>query len=182
MTREELLSKIHRHSRSEDFRQAKMDKYTNVLFQSCREEEAKNWATPMLQQQEVEAMFPGGWWPTLACSSEQASGKLRRIDDAKRGMSERTARYEEKVQLPTAIQPAGTARWHCDGQRCRAPQDSEGTAAEVFEHGGEDLPDAYRGLVDAEKDRAATCWDKAPPGWYHLFQLCRRYCSSIVLV
>ena len=96
MTREELRSKSHRHSRSEDFRQAKMDKYTNVLFQSCREEEAKNWATPMLQQQEIEAMFPGGWWPTLACSSEQASGKLRRIDDAKRGMSDRTARCRRR--------------------------------------------------------------------------------------
>ena len=50
-----------------------------------------------------------------------------------------TKNHEEEVQLHTAIQPAGTATWHCDGQRCRAPQDSEGTAAEVFEHGGEDL-------------------------------------------
>ena len=153
MTREELLSEGHRQSLIEDFRQAKMDKHADFLFQSCLEEEAKGWATPMLQQQEIDAMFPDGWCPTPAFSIEQASGKLRRIDDAKRGMSNRTARYEEKVQLHTALQPAVYCKLALalakDAGHFKTVEEQQ---AEVFEHGGEDLPDAYRGLVVAEKD------------------------------
>ena len=59
----------------------------------------------MLRQQEIYAMFPDGWCPTPAFSIK-ASGKLRRSSDAKIGMSKGTARYEEGVQLHTALQPA----------------------------------------------------------------------------
>ena len=60
MTREELLSKDHRQGLIESLRQAKMDKHADFLFQNCLEEDVRGWATPMLQQQEVDAMFPDG--------------------------------------------------------------------------------------------------------------------------
>ena len=61
MTREELLSNNHRQGLIESFRQAKMDKHADSLFQNCLEEDAKGWAKPMPQQQEVDAMVPDGW-------------------------------------------------------------------------------------------------------------------------
>ena len=79
MTREELLSKLHRHSRSEDFRQAKMDKYAVFLFQSCWEKEAKDWATPMLQQQGNRGVSCS-MVANTSLQQQQASGKLRRIE------------------------------------------------------------------------------------------------------
>ena len=83
MTREELLSKDHRQSLIENPRQAKMDRHAGFLFQNCLEEDARGWATPMLQQQEADAMFPDDWYRRQPLHRE-ASGKLRRIDDAEK--------------------------------------------------------------------------------------------------
>ena len=70
-----------------DFRQVVM---SGLPLQSCLEEEATGWATSTLQQQQINATLPNGWYPVPAFSIKQAAGKLRRIDDA-RGMSDRTA-------------------------------------------------------------------------------------------
>ena len=56
--REELLSNNHRQSFIGGFWHAKMDRHVDFLSQSCLEEEAEGWATPMLQQQEIDAMVP----------------------------------------------------------------------------------------------------------------------------
>ena len=61
MTREELLGSNHRQNLLKDFRQAKMDKHADFLFQSCLEKQAKGRATPMLQKQEVDATFLDAW-------------------------------------------------------------------------------------------------------------------------
>ena len=41
MTKEELLSNNHRQGLIESFRQAKMDKHADFLFQNCLEEDAR---------------------------------------------------------------------------------------------------------------------------------------------
>ena len=50
-------------------------------------------------------MFPDGWCKAPAFRIK-ASGKLRRSNDAKIGMSKGTAKYEERVRLHMALQPA----------------------------------------------------------------------------
>ena len=60
-----------------------MDRHADFLFQNCLEEDARGWAKPILQQQEL---IRGPQWLVLmpALSIEQASDKPRRIDDAER--------------------------------------------------------------------------------------------------
>ena len=74
MNKEELRSNNHRQGLIESFRQAKMDKHDDFLFQNCLEEAVRGWATPMLQQQEVDAMCPdGGSRQPSASSKHQAN-------------------------------------------------------------------------------------------------------------
>ena len=94
----------------------------------------------MLQQQEIDAMFPDEWCPTPAFSIEQASGKLRRID-TKTSMSNRTAKYEERVQLHTALRPAVCCKlamlWPkmqaTSGERRSSEQSASSMAAKTFQ-------------------------------------------------
>ena len=67
--------------------------------------------TPLLQQQEIDAMFPDGWCPTPAFSIEQASGKLRRIDDTKTSMSNRTASKKKGCNCTLHSDLQYTASW-----------------------------------------------------------------------
>ena len=73
MTREKNCSAITTGKASLKTSAGQMDRHADFLFQSYLEEEAKGWATPMLQQQEIDAMFPDEWCPTPAFSIEQAS-------------------------------------------------------------------------------------------------------------
>ena len=74
----------------------------------------------------------------------------RRID-TKTSMSNRTAKYEERVPLHTALRPAVYCKLALalakDAGHSRRTEEQR---AECFEHGGEDLPDAYRRLVVAK--------------------------------
>ena len=60
---------------------------------------------------------------------------------------------EERVHMHTALQPAVYCKLALalakDAGHFKTEEEQR---AECFEHGGEDLPDAYRGLVVAEKD------------------------------
>ena len=60
MTEEELRINSYRQGLSESLRQAKMDKHDDFFFQNYLKEDVRGWATPMLQQQEVDAMCPDG--------------------------------------------------------------------------------------------------------------------------
>ena len=105
MTREELLGSNHRQNLIKDFRQAKMDKHADFLFQSCLEKQAKERATPILQKQEVDATLLDGW-----CQRQPSASSRRRATVAhrrrQRSMSNRAAEYEKRVQLHTALQSA----------------------------------------------------------------------------
>ena len=83
-----------------------MDRHDDCLFQKLPGGGNERVATSILQQQEIDAVLSNGWCPAPALSVKQAAGKLRRIDDTKESMSDRTAKYEERVQLHTALQPA----------------------------------------------------------------------------
>ena len=56
-------------------------------------------------------MFPHGWCPTPAFSIEQASGKLRRIDDTKTSMSNRTASKKKGCNCTLHSDLQYTASW-----------------------------------------------------------------------
>ncbi len=62
-----------------------------------------------LQQQKINAMFPDDGADTSF--QQQYASDTRRIDDGKRGMSNRTAKYEKKVPLHAALQPAVYCNW-----------------------------------------------------------------------
>ena len=141
MTRKEALSRTTDIAAA-NFRQ-EMKKHADCLIPELRGQEAKYWATPMLQQQGIKATTPGGWWLTLACSSEQSAGKLKRIDDNKRSMSDCTARYKDEVQLHTAIQPAVYCKLALVMARNTGHFETVKVhQTDVFDHGSEDLPDA----------------------------------------
>ena len=76
--------------------------------------------------------------------SSKAPGKLRRSDDTKASMSNRTAKYEERVQLHTALRPAVCCKLAmlCPKMQATSRQETN-SEQKCFEHGGEDLTDAY---------------------------------------
>ena len=105
MTRKELLSSNHRQSLIEDFRQARMTGTPICCSRVALREKREGGPRRYYSSKESMLCFLM-WCPTPAFITEQASDKLRRIDDTKRSMSNRTAEYEERVQLHTALQPA----------------------------------------------------------------------------
>ena len=61
---------------------------------------------------------------------------------------------EERVHMRTAFQPAVYANWHSLWPKCRPLQAEVEQRAESFEHGGEDLTDAYRSSCLQKRIRA----------------------------
>ena len=114
-----------------------MDRHDDCLFQKLPGGGNERVATSILQQQEIDAVLSNGWCPAPALSVKQAAGKLRRIDDTKESMSDRTAKYEERVQLHTALQPAVYCKLALalakDAGHFRATEEQR---AKCCEHGG----------------------------------------------
>ena len=95
------------------------------------------------------------WWvPTPTFGIKQTSGKLRRIDDAERSMSNHNARAKRgcTCALHSNLQYMQTGTRF--GQNVGHFKAEVEQRAESFEHGGEDLTDAYRSSCLQKRIRA----------------------------
>ena len=150
MTREELLGGDHRQNLIKDFRQAKMDKHADFLFQSCLEKQAKERATPMLQKQEVDATLLDGW-----CQRQPSASSRRRATVAhrrrQRSMSNRAAEYEKRVQLHAALQSAVHCKQILAVAKIQATSRQERAAGRCFEHGDKEPSSTHIELVVADR-------------------------------
>ena len=102
-----------------------MDRHADLLAQGCLEEGAKGWAKPMLLQQETDAMCLEEWCNTNL-QHRQTASKRERADDAKKSMTNRTTRYEERSAAHCTPMQCITSG-ACDGQDA-CHQDRSGAA------------------------------------------------------
>ena len=112
-----------------------MDKHADFLFPSYLEEEARGRSTQVLQQQGIDAMFPKRMVPNASLHHRASVGHTKAHYDTKRSMSNRTAKYEKRVQLHATLQPAV----HCklalaldkDAGHCRATEEQRASTANM---------------------------------------------------
>ena len=88
-----------------------MGMHDDFLVQNYLGEDARVWATPTLQQQEVDARFPmvGA---DASLQHEQASGKPRRVDEAEKSMSNHTVRARKGCKCTLHSNLQHIANWH----------------------------------------------------------------------
>ena len=113
------------------------------LWDSLIEEHTKGVADLPVTEEEMDARHQR-WAPTGCFCHKQASGKRRRIDNAKRSGKNRMTQRSEKFTMTNALLPALMLRV------LFAVAFAMGASAEIsrmaFETGGEDMPDAFRGI------------------------------------
>ena len=132
-----------------------MDEHAEFLWQSCAKEAQNGWASNFLRKDQVDATFPEGWAGVPTFTHVQPSGKLRRIDNAKRGMQNSTLRYVERMRMCTAFQPAAVAK-AIVAESLRQGVSRHTLSERTLESGGEDIADAYRMLPVVLQDLPAN--------------------------
>ena len=117
------------------------------LWDSCVKEQVKNVGLRPVPEQVLIDKYGRGGYTAIPCFVHtQASGKQRRIDNAKRSGDNKATRYSEKFRLPNAFAPALSARMLLEaGMRQKLPPELIWRLLDL-ESGGEDLPDAFRSI------------------------------------
>ncbi len=132
------------------------------LVQCCRDDQAKGSGGPLLTEAQVDEQFKAGQWTaTPRFMITQSTGKRRAIDDGKRGGQNAATFDDEKLVLCTAVQPVHAARALREEASRAGVEDL--VAADHLETGGEDMPDAYRGVPCAPEDLAYNIVAVKPP-------------------
>ena len=153
LTREDLWGRAPEVLRW--FEAQPLDDHASFLWDSCQEEIRKGWACPFMQKGDLNRRFPAGWAGVPTFAHVQPSGKLRRIDNARRGLQNSALRYTERMNMCTAFQPAAvTKALVCECLRQGLSQ--EQLCLDLIESGSEDISDAYRMLPVAECDLPAN--------------------------
>ena len=137
------------------FQAQPLDEHADFVWESCAQEIQNGWACGFLRKEEVDSTFPEGWAGVPTFAHVQPSGKLRRIDNARRGLQNSALRYVERMRMCTAFQPAAVAK----AVAAEALQQgvSRHTLSEhSLESGGEDISDAYRMLPVQLQDLPAN--------------------------
>ena len=121
------------------------------LFDSCVKEQTKGFGGDLHTREEMDAVHGVGQWAcVLSFPHQQACGKMRRIDDAKRGGQNKATSPMERIHLCSPYQPALTARLLMEEFQV------QGIEHEIvqypIESGGEDMEDAYRTLPCTVED------------------------------
>ena len=141
------------------------------LILACHKDEQAGFAGPLLSEQAMNRIFPGGWAPVERFDLVQVTAageeKHRPIDNARRAGHNEAADAVEKLDLCAAHQPA----LHVQALS-QALEEAEVPLLEIsnliVETGGEDLPDAYRYIpvspLDADVNIVAV-WDYRVQEW-----------------
>ena len=125
------------------------------LWESCQEEIRKGWAFPFMRQDEVDLKFPHGWAGVPTFAHVQPSGKLRRIDSARRGKQNSAVRYVKRMRMCTAFHPAAVAKALVNECLQQGLQHDD-LRLDCIESWSEDISDAYRMLPVLEMDLPAN--------------------------
>ena len=104
----------------------------------------------------MDQQFGQGKWACVPSFPHvQPCGKIRRIDDAKKGGQNGATRMSEKIHLPSALHPGISAKLIYDSL-CKEDVDPNSRYFHIHT-GTEDLPDAYRSMPCSKEDLAANC-------------------------
>ena len=142
------------------------DRCVDLLAQGCLEEGAESWAKPMLLQQETDAMCLEEWCNTNL-QHRQTASKRERADDAKKSMTNRTTRYEERSAAHCTPMQCITSG-ACDGQdACHSRPQRSGS----FKH---DVQLAH----NAGRDCDATCFGVYPICYHQGPSICIIYLTE----
>ena len=172
------------------------DEFTELIWASLLAEVKKGVADLPVTANWLDRVYGrGNWVPTNCFCHEQASGKRRRIDNARKSGCNRATRQTEKLAMNTAMAPTLAAKLSVR-KASMCPHDSAAynLVAKGLRIGGEDMPNAFRSIpimpthlchnIVAAKDPAtgelrywqmyaafldsrARCTDSAarPPSW-----------------
>ena len=119
-----------------------------AIRESCEKDRAAGFASDYFSKEELDQRFGlGGWVPLPTFNHVQSTGKSRRIDNGLRSKHNLATSFAETLELCTASQPAITIKTFVELHCAISGMGSDpGLQNEVFESGGEDMPDAYRWL------------------------------------
>ena len=139
MTKEELLSNNHRQGLIESFRQAKMDKHADFLFQNCLKRMRESGPSRCCNSRKLMRCFQ----MVSADARLQHRTGIRQTEAHRRRREKHEqsrCQDEERVRMHTALQPAVyIASWHSLWPKDAGRFRQEEQRAECFEHSGEDL-------------------------------------------
>jgi len=148
MSREELFQHSRKLLQKMRFDPDFEDHEIDFLWSSCQKEQLKGFGGHPMPFYKVEEIYGGKWACVPSFVHTQPCGKMRRIDNAKRGGQNRATRVQEKIHLCSAFQPAVGARLLAQ----ELSKQGEDISLWQIESGCEDLPDAYRGLPCTMED------------------------------
>ena len=151
-----------------------MSEHADFLFQSVVKEEQSGWCSQFMSEEEVDQLFPRGWAPIPSFCHEQASGKLRRIDNANASDATEAVATSEQATMHSAFQPGLVAR--AVYRQLQVLGVHPRSLADSLETGGEDVPDAYRGLPVSAED---LCCNIVISALMLSLAVCRCMCSSL---
>ena len=178
LSEQQLLSRVHQ-ALAECSKQPRDEpEVSQFLCDECRKDQSRGFAGPMMQRDEVDAMFGKHCWlPMPRFLHVQPNGKWRPIDDGSRLDHNLGTKYSETLDCVTAVQPAlhVKALARAAAQACSQPAPATFEEALVrlrvpgaaVKSGTEDMPDAYR-YVPAhpaeEPFNIVSVWDPVAQG------------------
>ena len=120
------------------------------ILKITREEQDRGFCGPFLTRLEVDDLYgPGEWRPLERFLIQQADGKCRCIDNARRTGHNAHTQLLETITTVNVDCIASFARMVCDGLQLQQPP-FESCPWLSLRLGTDDLPDAYRGLPVAD--------------------------------
>ena len=139
----------------EELLKTKAPKDADVIFAMTQDEIAKGYCKELMTAAQVNKHFGvGRWRPLHRFVIHQADGKMRLIDDGRRGRQNEWAALHETIYTISVDFVPGVAAVVADGVREASPGDDHEWADLLIST--TDLPDAFRGLPIATADQRAA--------------------------
>ena len=143
------------------------------IWRLTLEEIEKNFTEPLVSASEINAGFGKGQWrPIHRFLVRQADGKVRLIDDGRRGQQNQFATLAETIYTIGIDTVPSVAELLVDSVRAAQRQDgsAEASLPEWFRlaMGTDDLPDAFRGcpvLPAHQRAAVVTVWSPTTCAW-----------------
>ena len=126
------------------------DDDADALFACAKEDALHNLGSQFFDKKDFDRSWGIGRWRAVPRLAPHQRGKLRPIDDARRGGHNDATTIREKIVLCNAAQPTLDTRALAEAAaRCGLQQE---LAEHTLESGGEDMPNAFRTVPCAPED------------------------------
>ena len=160
MTREELFQHSKKLLQKMCFDLDFEDHEIDFLWSSCQKEQLKGFGGHPMPFYEVEEIYGGKWACVPSLVHSRPCGKMRRIDNAKRGGLNRATRVQERFIFVALSKSAVGARLIAQ----ELSKQEEDISLWLIESGCEDLPDTYWGLPCTMRDLCVNLVTIKQPG------------------